>query len=222
MSTAKALENAIQTGDAGAVRAILSASPDLVHHRIEKNLTPLLLAAYNRRPDIAEILLEHGARLDVCAASISGKLEALQSLLEEAPSRARSRSPDGYSALHLASRFDQREAAAVLLRFGADVNEASNDRRMTPLHWAASVPVAELLVAHGADVNAAAGNGTTALHFATASNHIAMVQWLLAHGADPARKTKAGQTPWAVAAKMGRHQIAHLLFYHHQRGSSTT
>jgi ankyrin repeat protein len=221
MSTAKALENAIQTGDAGELRAILGANPELVHHRLKKNLTPLLLAAYNRRPDIAEILLAHGARLDVCSASIWGKLEALQSLLEEAPSRARSRSPDGYSALHLASGFDQREAAEVLLRFGADVDEASNDRHMTPLHWAASVPVAELLVAHGADVNAAAGNGSTALHFATASNHIAMVQWLLAHGADPTRKTKGGQTPWALAAKMGRRDIADLLFHHRQRGSST-
>lgn len=216
MSIAKAFENAIETGDASEVRAILTSNPDRVHRRLRKNLTPLLLAAYYRQAEIAEILLACGAELDVCSASVWGKLEGLQRLLDETPSRALARSPDGYTPLHLASRFDQREAAEILLRFGADVNEASNDRRMTPLHWAVSVPVAELLVAHGADVNAAAGNGSTALHFAAATDNVAMVRWLLAHGGDPSLMTKAAQTAWAVAVKMGRREIADLLFHHQE------
>jgi len=39
MSTVKALENAIQTGDVSEVRAILHSNPDLVHRRLRKNLT---------------------------------------------------------------------------------------------------------------------------------------------------------------------------------------
>jgi uncharacterized protein len=212
MSIAKALEDAIQAGNADEARDLVTTKPDLIHRRLRNNLTPLLLAAYGRHAEVAEVLLECGAHLDVCSASVLGKLEALQKLLAEEPSRALSRSPDGYTSLHLACRFDQRQAAELLLQFRAEVDEASNDRRFTPLHWAASVSVAELLLAHGADVNASTGDGSTALHFATASDHIALVRWLLDHGADPTRKTKAGQTAWAVAAKLGRREIADLLF----------
>lgn len=214
MSSAKALEKAIESGDAAAVRSVLAAKPDLVRCRVRKILTPLLLAAYCRQPEIVGILLEHGAELDVCSCAALGRLEELKHLLAEMPSRANSRSPDRLSALHLAARFDRREAVGILLNNGANVNEASNDARLTPLHSAASVPVAELLLAHGADVNAQAGNGGTALLFAAAAGNLEMVRCLLAHGAETDRKTVAGQTAWATAVKMGQREIADLLFHH--------
>ena len=62
------------------------------------------------------------------------------------------------------------------------------------------IPVMELLVASGADVNARdETQGTLLMHFARRGN-AEPVQWLLAHGADPNARNKSGKT----AAQVGR------------------
>jgi len=56
----------------------------------------------------------------------------------------------------------------------------------TPMHEAAlkgSLDLADLLVSHGADVNAANDDGKTALSIALSSGRQQMVDWLRAHGA---------------------------------------
>ena len=59
---------------------------------------------------------------------------------------------------------------------------------VTPLHWAAVVPSAELaawLVAQGANVNAIDGNKESPLNWAAREGRLAAVEVLLAGGADP-------------------------------------
>jgi len=76
--------------------------------------------------------------------------------------------------------------------------------------------VAEYLVAHGADVNAAATNGTgyTALTGAVASGHTEMVAWLLAQGADANYRYGPGYSPLLTAAANGHLDIVKLLLEH--------
>jgi uncharacterized protein len=76
------------------------------------------------------------------------------------------------------------------------------------LHWAARnsglegatepamVGVAEVLLAHGAEVNKLTPSGETPLHMAAAANRLQMAQLLLAHGADP----NAATVHWGVGA----------------------
>ncbi len=73
--------------------------------------------------------------------------------------------------------------------------------------------VAEYLLGKGADVNAAATNGTgyNALTGAVASGHTSIVAWLLANGADPNYRYGAGYSPLLTAAANGHLGIVSLL-----------
>jgi ankyrin repeat protein len=73
--------------------------------------------------------------------------------------------------------------------------------------------VAEYLLGKGADVNAAATNGTgyNALTGAVASGHTAIVAWLLANGADPNYRYGAAYSPLLTAAANGHLGIVSIL-----------
>ncbi len=73
--------------------------------------------------------------------------------------------------------------------------------------------VTEYLFEKGADVNAAATNGTgyNALTGAVASGHTALVSWLLANGADPNYRYGAGYSPLLTAAANGHLGIVSIL-----------
>jgi ankyrin repeat protein len=72
--------------------------------------------------------------------------------------------------------------------------------------------VAELLMAHGADVHAKEEDGLTPLHWAADSK--AMVEFLLVHGADVNAKDEDGRTPLYWAAMAGDKDLAELLLAH--------
>jgi ankyrin repeat protein len=73
--------------------------------------------------------------------------------------------------------------------------------------------VAEYLFEKGADVNAAATNGTgyNALTGAVASGHTGVVSWLLANGADPNYRYGNGYSPLLTAAANGQLGIVSIL-----------
>ncbi len=78
----------------------------------------------------------------------------------------------------------------------------------------------ELLIQHGADVNAQNGNQSTPLHLA-ASSHLALegniVRLLLKHSANSGAKDSEGRTPLQIASSEGHSWIAMLLSDHHAR-----
>ena len=76
--------------------------------------------------------------------------------------------------------------------------------------------VVQYLVAHGADINAAATNGSgyNALTGAVTSGHAAVVQWLLEHGANANYRYAGNYSPLLTAAANGRLDIAKLLLAH--------
>lgn len=76
--------------------------------------------------------------------------------------------------------------------------------------------VAEYLFFKGADLNAAATNGTgyTALTGAVASGHGQIVSWLLENGANSNYRYGAGYSPLITAAANGRLEIVKILIDH--------
>jgi ankyrin repeat protein len=103
----------------------------------------------------------------------------------------------GETVLHLATNYLHAENREQLVRVLLDAGmptEARDHSGNTPLHWAAGygcVPCVALLLAHGANVNAARKDGGTPLHRA----HAGTVPALLAAGANVLARDGSGRMP---------------------------
>ena len=106
------------------------------------------------------------------------------------------------------------QATQLLLENGFDIY-AVNFNVNIALLWAASKDyggdMVQLLLRKGGNVAAKDDNGWTALHFAAASGHEAVVRLLLAEGVDVATKDSLGQTALHFAAESGHEAVVQLL-----------
>ncbi len=106
-------------GDFGRVKELLNQNPGLVNASWDWGNgdweTALGAAAHMGRRDIAEFLLERGARIDLFAAAMLGKIEIVKAILEDTPDRAHSLGPHGISLLAHAEAGG--EGAKEVLRF---------------------------------------------------------------------------------------------------------
>jgi ankyrin repeat protein len=182
------------------------------------DVSPILQALYEGRTTDAEALLAEGPELDVFEAAAVGRAERVRELLEADPALARAWSPDGFQTLHLAAFFGHAEAAELLLERGADPATLSRHEfvKVTPLHSAVAregtedLRTVEILLRHGAPVNAGAEGGGTPLHSAAANGNAAIVRVLVQHGADPTVTTDDGKTPLDLARENGHADVVEI------------
>jgi uncharacterized protein len=209
---------AIDSGDEAAVRAALSAEPDLAATRDADGVRATMHAFYRGHPAIASIVAAALPELDVFEAAALGDVQRLRQLLAADADLARAFTPDGFTALHYPAFFGSGHAAAAartLLAAGADVNARSrNQLSVLPIHSAVAGnrdAVVAVLVDAGADVNATQRHGYTPLHGAAHNGADATVQRLLAAGANPAATNDDGRTPADLAEAAGHHELAATL-----------
>lgn len=130
--------------------------------------------------------------------------ELLRGLLRDGAD-ATAAAPDGSTALHWASYWDDIDGAELLLRAGADAS-AANDLGATPL-WNASLngsgELVRLLLARGADPNAALLSGETAVMTAARTGSAEVLELLLDAGGDPNVPGTRDQTALMWAAAQG-------------------
>ncbi|NIJ66413.1 ankyrin repeat protein [Sphingomonas leidyi] len=121
----------------------------------------------------------------------------------------------GQTTLQEAIASRKPELAAWLVERGVDLD--NRDRSgFTALHYAMEYqyyPLAEKLIRAGADVNATNKHGNGALWTAvmSARGDYALVDLLLAHGADPDTRNRAGKSPLDLAIDMGNAQLIEKL-----------
>jgi ankyrin repeat protein len=98
------------------------------------------------------------------------------------------------------------DVAQWLLSIGVDANAQEDDHR-TPLHFAVAngrLELVQILLGHGADVNAAAGrDNRTPLHKASERGHVNIVQLLIQNGADVYARDESQSTPLHLASSKG-------------------
>lgn len=155
---------------------------------------PLMLVQSGRA---AQILLDHGANPNLA-------------------------DPDGFTPLHFAvTNAHGEDIVPVLLKAGADVH-ARNSENMTPLmllkfvfiefkEYERGQRLLEMLTRAGADINAQDSHGYTLLHDAAGNDNAALARAALALGAHRDLSNADGDTPLAIARRLGSSEVAPLL-----------
>lgn len=99
--------------------------------------------------------------------------------------------------LNMAIWEDDYEIVKLLLNNGADVH-IKTMHTSSPLvaTTCLRVPIAEMLIKYGADVNGQDSIGNTALHYAVERRDHRLIQLLMCRGADDTIVNKEGKTPY--------------------------
>jgi ankyrin repeat protein len=198
-----------RAGDAAAVKTLLAHGADVNASEHDHKQTALMWATAQRHPEVVRLLVD--ARADVRARSLTYP----QTVVGEQTQRA-GREELNYTVLRggatpllFAARVGDVESAALLLKAGADANDAQPDG-VSALVLAAhsgNGTVASLLLEHGADPNGFV-SGYSALHAAILRSDLNLVKALLARGADPNRRIARGTpmrrdtTDWNLPATL--------------------
>ena len=176
---------------------------------------PLLAALVGKHIRVAEILLEHGANVDIRGLRERGPLHKsianvgmVRSLLNKGAD-VNCRQDDLRTPLHLAAHCGELEAAQVLIEHKADV-DSQDDGGHTPLHLLLGntdhndddiLDLARSLLEHTSDVDIRMTNGLTQLHMAAFYGRLEIVRMLLDLGANPNAETKWSETPLGLVSR---------------------
>ena len=111
-------------GDLGVVKQLLEREPAIVNAAWDWGAgdweTALGAAAHVGRRDIAEHLLEHGARMDVFAAAMLGETAIVRAMLEAQPGLREARGPHGITLMaHAEAGGEQAQEVLELLQGAA-------------------------------------------------------------------------------------------------------
>ena len=205
---------AIKQGNRPEVERQLSVDPGLIHAR-EEGLSPILVAAYHRQPEIASFLADKTVALTIFEAAVTGKINHILRLLARDPQLVNAYAEDGFQPLGLASYFGHLDSAEYLFKAGAPINSPSrNELKATPLHSAAAaghVKIVEMLIKYRANPNVQEQGGYTPLHAAGQNGDLATIRALLYGGADLTLRSEDGKTPLDTAIEAGHTEAAKLL-----------
>lgn len=207
-----ALIVAVRSRDgAELAKRLIAAGVDVNH---PEDNPPLLHACLRGTAETVEALLDAGADSHATDSNGEGPLQRLlmngvhdetlgivQALLK------RGADPNGHSSKHrsplgCAAAYGQLEVCRLLLEAGAEIN--SNNYFGTALVQSGRAEIAELLLAHSAEIDAVDGLGRSALWYACRHSPPDKVRLLLRAGADPKRADKRGVTPQAAAERNSR------------------
>lgn len=164
---------ASSAGNVDSARLLLEHGAD-ANHRNRRKETP---AHWAYSLAMLNLLVQYGVKLDVVDAQ-------------------------KVTVLHTMAKDGSAEGVAFLLAQGLPVN-ARSARGRTPLMQARHSETIELLLQHGADINAQDHDGYTALHFAVADINMDTLTCLLRHHPNVNLKDRHGRTALYYAQHLG-------------------
>ena len=233
---------ALVLGDAGAVDARLTKDPSLattaggprgwlpIHYICYTAVGSDGLADIARRlislgvdPNTRFPWQHHNVRRPVLwgASRVAQSLPLVQALLDAGAD------PNDGVTLPLAASAGDIPVLEALLAHGANVDQRWATDGSTGLYailnWSRTPNGVLWLLAHGGGAGGAGGadpnavfseNGETPLHVAARAWDVPMMEALVSHGGDIARRRADGRTPYALAELNGNHAVAEWLLAH--------
>ena len=223
------LLDAAESGDRATALRLLNAKGTNVNALGPDGTTAVMYAAANDDLELVRGLIKAGANVKLknqfgtsalAEAAIIGSAPIIDALLK-AGADPNVKNPQGETPLMAAARSGKVEAARLLLDARADVNAKETWGGQTGLMWAAAQGQADMvkfLASKGANLNERGKinqwerkiiaeprpkdmnkGGFTALHYAAREGYGAVVQNLLAAGADPDSEDPDRMTPLLLA-----------------------
>jgi uncharacterized protein len=171
----------LDAGDNARLSAHLEMRPQAAALRNMQNISPVMYALYRRNYDAVVILRNRLITIDLCEAAALGEAITARELIA-AGADVNAYSPDGLTALALASFFGRTQVVELLLAAGADPNLVSK--------------------------NVA---GICAIHGAAAGRHSEIVKMLISGGADVDKLQADGQSALSIAMRNGEEDIVKIL-----------
>lgn len=216
------LGQAAGRGDLAEVRKLLDQGLDINQRNESEQRTPLHEAASGGYLEIATLLVDHGAKVNLLdrhdqtplhVAAKNGHAGMVKYLGRKAllnPQDAQGQTP-----LHQAAMSGHTETVTALIDAGVKINVPDAEGRGA-LHLAAADghdATVEVLAAK-AMLNMPDKRGMTPLHEAAAGGHLQVVKILIQRGALPAPRNADGATPLALAEQRKHTAIVDFLRQH--------
>ncbi len=165
-------------GNFDAVKSILADHPDLINSRSSLDESPLGAAAHVGNREIAEYLVEHGAEVDLAAATMLGDIETVESILQTDATAAAGVGAHGIPVIFHAVAGGSVEMVTLLLDYGASVEAIAGPNSAT-LNIAAARGHTEMvtwLLDHGASAAVTDFQSKTALERAEEAGYTKIVE----------------------------------------------
>lgn len=196
------IHDAARKGDVKKIKDLLASDPKLVNDRDKNGDTPLHQAALHGQSEAAQVLVDAGA--DVNATNSYAPFLPADLNREYSTKNLQ----DPIILLHSQSDFTHG-----LNTQGITEKDLKNG--YTPLDLAefssSHNKIMQLLIAHGANVNARATSGTTPLFWAVMRDQKDDAKFLLDHGANPNIPDAYGDTILDCALHLGFQSLVQLL-----------
>ena len=182
-------------------------------------LAPLAAALSNRHFRVADLLIKHGAVVDIrdreawtplyyVTAEIPQSVDIMRWLLKRG-ANANAQTLYRRTPLHCAAYDANLEAVQVLIEYNADIGLRENDGdtalynsllNISRSREGEVVDIVRRLLEYGADPNMRGAKGSTPLHQASSHGSIGLTRLLLSYGAKIDEKDGEGKTPFQVAS----------------------
>jgi ankyrin repeat protein len=175
----------IDANDNARLSAYLVSRPEGAGARNLQNMSAVMYALYRRNHNAVKMLRDRLFSVDLWEAAALGEANTVRMLASEASFDIEAFSPDGLTALQLASFFGRLAVVEALLELGANPNAVSkNAQGIRAIHGATVGRHDEIVVclkAAGAELDARSANGQTALDIAVKNRDQLLIEVLTQH-----------------------------------------
>lgn len=196
---------AVEKGDINMVREFLAKNPGAIHSRDKNEHSLLHLAAFNGQSDMAQLLIDKGAKVDerthdgnaltpLHLAAGQGHLKTVSLLIEKGAdleARGKGARYKAWNALVFAAWNAHNNMVELLIQKGSELKPVT----LWFSVYSGNKDTVQLLLEKGVEVDVPEGKTWGPLHAAVEKGYLELVRLLLEHGVNVNRKASLDKTP---------------------------